>query len=708
MTSSAQPEFAATPYRLPSPGDPSIIAQRVHTSEAAVADFADSRWPLAPLGAPAAVKPGLLTWERFPEQLRESFRRAAWLLINTEAPEVTLDKSGSSGVEWFSASTIRTTVMYDWLTFAHWVDERGIGRLSDLTRDDLELFVRHLGEKCVSRGTAARTLRGLTRLWAHAPHLPPGDALPMPPWEDEPISDLLGRGERRGENTTRIIHPATMAPLLLWAQRFLDFADDIAAATARWNTRLARIPRCETRAGFAKASPLVQDWLRDGVTSLPARLQHGQPCWDVQYLAAMHGDVHPSDISNALKASGRDFALDLDAAKPIDSPIIATIDGRPWCDHIDYADLPTLHKSLSAACLVIITYLTGMRPHEALALKPGCCRVERVDGTVRYTVSGRKHKRVRRDGRTDPEGAQRTWATIKPVATAIATLERVYPDEDTLFPMMRDSNIILDPVNASKRITALIDTANRLRDDRHLPQAYAIPPDPAGAVTLRRFRRTLAWHIRRLPQGKIALAVQYGHLTVREGEGYAGLKNDGFAALMEREELTAIVDTIERTRGDVASGARISGAAGQRLVSVLDAAPRFSGTFLSTADLNRVKRDTQLRVYDNPKQFLTCLFDPNRAACLHERTSRSTEPRLDHCAGHCANIARTDRQVADMQREVTRLRREAASPATPEPLAQRMLHRADTFAAAAAHHDATSAEVTLRATEPTALGEPAS
>lgn len=274
--------------------------------------------------------------------------------------------------------------------------------------------------------------------------------------------------------------------------------------------------------------------------------------------------------------------------------------------------------------------------------------------------------------------------------------------------MMRDSNTILDPVNASKRITALIDTANRLRDDRQLPQAYAIPPDPAGAVTLRRFRRTLAWHIRRLPQGKIALAVQYGHLTVREGEGYAGLKTDGFAALMEREELTAIVDTIERTRGDVASGARISGPAGQRLVSALDAAPRFSGTFLSAADLNRVKRDTQLRVYDNPKQFLTCLFDPNRAACLHGRTSRSTEPRLDHCAEHCANIARTDRQVADMQLEVTRLRREAASPATPEPLAQRMLHRADTFAAAAAHHDSTSAEVTLRATEPTAPGEPAS
>lgn len=701
MTEHALPAIDAAPWRVPSPDEPSIISQRVHVPGATVAAFGASRWPLTPLGSPASVKPGLLTWDRFPEHLRESFRRAAWLLINTEAPEITLDRSGSSGVEWFSASTIRTTVMYDWLTFAQWVSERGIRQLSALTRHDLELFVRHLGDKDISRATAARTLRGITRLWAHAPHLPPGDAIPMPPWEDEPISDLLSREERSGENTTRIIHPATMAPLLMWAQRFLEFADDIAAATQWWNTRLAQVPRCETHAGFAKTTVLVENWIREGVTSLPARLQHGQPCWDVKYLAAIHDDVHPSDVSNALRASGRQFTLDLQAAKPLDSPINATINGQPWCDYIDCEDLTALHKSLYAACLVVITYLTGMRPHEALALKPGCCRTERVDGTVRYTVSGRKHKRVRRDGRTDPDGAQRTWATIKPVATAIATLERVYPNENALFPMMRNSDATLDPVNASKKIATLIDTANRVRERLQLPAAYTIPPDPAGAVSLRRFRRTLAWHIRRLPQGKIALAVQYGHLTVREGEGYAGLKTDGFAALMEREDLAAIVDNIGRTRNDVAAGGRVSGPAGRRLISAVESAPHFSGTFLSTADLNRIKRDTRLRVYDNPKQFLTCLFDPNRAACLQGQTQASTEPRLDQCAKHCANIARTDRQVADMQREVTRLRREAASPTTSEPLAYRMLRRAEIFAAAAEHHEATATDVTLWSNETT-------
>lgn len=680
------------PFRVPAPDEPSITPARVHVAEATVAAYGDPRWPLTPLGSPAAVKPGVLTWERFPETLRESFRRAAWLLINTEAPEITLDRSGSSGVEWFSASTIRTTVMYDWLTFAQWTDDRGIQHLSDLTRRDLELFVRHLQDKDVSRGTAARTLRGITRLWAHAPHLPPTDAIPMPPWEDEPISDLLSRGERSGENTTRIIHPATMAPLLMWAQRFLEFADDIAAATHWWNTRLAQVPRCETYAGTAKACVLVKDWMSRGVTTLPARMKRGQLCWDVQYLAAVHDDVHPSDVSGALRASGHQFTLDLQAAKPLNSPITATVDGQPWCEYIDCTELPTLQKSLQAACLILITYLTGMRPHEALALKPGCCSTERVDSTVRYTLHGRKHKRVRRDGRTDPDGAERTWATIKPVATAIATLERVFPDGDLLFSMWRDSEATLDPVNASKRIVALIDTANRLRERLELPAAYAIPPDPAGAVSLRRFRRTLAWHIRRLPQGKIALAIQYGHLTVREGEGYAGLKTDGFAALMEREDLTAIVDNIQRIRSDAATGTRVSGPGGKRLIAAIEVAPQFSGTSLSTADLKRIKRDTRLRVYDNPKQFLTCLFDPNRAACLHKDTQASAEPRLDHCTSDCANIARTDRQVDDMREEVTRLRREADSPSTPEPLAHRLRHRAETYAVMISRHESTAIE----------------
>jgi hypothetical protein len=687
MTEQTSP-LSVTPQQIRHhhPESPSIEPHRVHDSDATVARYGDPRWPLAAMGSPAAVKPGVLTWTRFPQKFQRAFRRAAWLLINTEAPAYTINRPGSSGVEWFSASTIRTTVMYDWLNFAQWVDDSGFEMLSQLTTCDLEHFVSHLQNKDIAAGTASRTLRSLTRLWAHAPHMPAEDAIPAPPWDDDSGCELLAR-DRRGENRTRIIHPATMAPLLLWARRFLTLADDIAAATTWWNTRLAQVPPCETLDATIRAIGLVHEWINSGTRSLPARMYHGQPCWDVQYLSALHDNMNPSDLSRALRDVGHDFTLDLDAPRPVGSPITATIDGAPWCEYIDYRDLTALQRSVQAACLVLVCYLTGMRPHEALALEPGCCRTSRDGGTVVYTIRGRKYKRVRCDGKSDPEGVARTWTTIKPVATAIATAEKAFPNEKFLFAMWRNDDHALDPVNFSKRIATLVTTANAIGERLGLPDAYTIPADPAGAITLRRFRRTLAWHIRRLPQGKVALAIQYGHLTIREGEGYTGLKTDGFASMMDTEHLEAIVDSIERTRSDLAASPKVSGPAAQRLISTLERAPQFSTTFLTTAELKRVKRDTTLRVYDNPQRYLTCLFNPDRAACAQPMRP-STEPRLDHCVASCPNIARTDRQIDDLRAEAHRLHQEAASPMTPEPIAHRLTLRAQDYEATIGAHEA--------------------
>lgn len=42
--------------------------------------------------------------------------------------------------------------------------------------------------------------------------------------------------------------------------------------------------------------------------------------------------------------------------------------------------------------------------------------------------------------------------------------------------------------------------------------AEAIPDDPHGKVSASRFRRTLARHMARRPNGLVALAIQYGHM----------------------------------------------------------------------------------------------------------------------------------------------------------------------------------------------------
>ena len=689
MTAAGASRAPQTP-RPPAATDPSIRAERVHTPGSAVAPYGASVWPLTPLGAPAAVKPHPLIWDRFPELLRELFRHAAWLLINTEAPEIILDKAGSAGVEWLSAGTIYITVMYDWLTLARWATNRGVQQLSDITRQDLELFVRYMQAKVSSRSTITRALRSITRLWAYAPRLPAAAVIPMPPWEDEPLSDFVTR-EQRKENTTPIVHPSTMAPLLWWSQRFLDLADDIMAAAQRWQSQLAQLPPHRLDAGRAAATALVKSWIEQGRNVLPAKLYQGRPWYDLRYLASQQPGIHPNDISTAIEASGHRFTMDLDAPTLIDSAISAAIDGQPWCEGIDYKDLPRLQQSVQGAALVVVTYLTGMRSHEVLALRPGCCAAEYGGGTsIRYTITGRKYKRVRRDGRSDPDGIERSWTTIHHVAKAISTIERAFPNETVLFSMLRDPTQALDAANAAKRIATLIETANALREPLALPAAYTIPADPAGDVSLRRFRRTLAWHIRRLPHGKIALAIQYGHLTVREGEGYASLKSAGFAALMEHEEVTTLIENIERTREEIESGAHVSGPAATRLLAALRRAPRFEGTFLNNAELARFKRDTLLRIYDNAPQYLTCMFDPNRAACLKGHRTPSPEPQLNNCSPDCANVARTDSQIAALQKEANRLRNEARDPTTPEPLARRLADRAAGYDTIAANHRPTA------------------
>ncbi|WP_131809960.1 hypothetical protein [Mycolicibacterium mucogenicum] len=641
-----------------------------------------------------------MIWARFPQPLRETFRRAAWLLINTPLPAALLDRDKSNAIEWYSGSSIRTTVMNDWLIFANWLQQNAITQLRDVTRSDFENYAKHVQASTSRPWTKRRMLRCVSRLWAYTPYLPASDALPMPAWDDEPVTDFISITARSGENTTPIIHPSTMAPLLLWSQRFLTLADDITAAANRWRILLAATPVNRSLRSHHAAAALVQHWIANGTTVLPAKANRGKRTIDFQYLCAIHGHINPEDLSRAITDSGHEFRLDFQAPTPVDSPVEATIDGKPWCSGIDYKDLRTLQQSVIAAALVIVAYLTGMRPHEVLALPPDCIQRHRISAAViRYSVRGRKYKRVRRDGRTDPNGQERTWTTIEPVAEAIDTLKHSFPDHAVLFPSARDGAIPLNTADAGPRIATLIDTANALTQRLGLPEAYAIPADPAGPISLRRFRRTLAWHIRRLPHGKVALAIQYGHLSIAQGEGYSGLSDAGFAALMTSEESSALVDTIEQARRDLEDGEGVSGPAAKRLINVVKRFTGFEGTYLSDKDARRLKADTSLRVYDNPDSFLTCMFDPHRALCQRTANRHVTEPRLDDCQRGCSNIARTDRHISSIEHEVQRLRSEADNPLTPKPLAHRLQSRADAFATIIEEHRA-SAITTTRPEDP--------
>jgi integrase len=583
------------------------------------------------------------------------------------------------------------------------LEERGISRLSDVTRADLEWFATRVLEADNGTARKAGLLRSVTRLWAYATDLPSEDALIIPPWVDEPLSDFLPSSSGAPENATPVIHPSTMAPLLWWAQRMLELADDIYAASHHWQLLLEAVPDGYT--SHRQASELLTSLADAGFTPFPER--PNKPGFiDLQYLAAIsRTGVSPRSLTSALqsaRARGVAFESDSSVPTPLDSPITRTVDGKPWCDVINKNDLPRLQQAVIGAALVVVGYLTGMRPHEVLALRRGCCTRERVDATtVRYTVAGRKFKRANKSGRSHV-GVERSWTTIAPVAQAITTLERLRPGdgEPLLFPTSTDDTKSLSTKQAVGCIAVLVDVANELARGLDLSSAYRIPSDPAGAITLRRFRRTLAWHIRRLPHGAVALAIQYGHLSVSQGEGYAGLTADGFAALMDEEEVAALVENVEQARRDLMDGAGVSGPAAKRLIELTSRGVGFDGAFLTKSDIRRIKANRSIKLYDNPQGYLACMFNPETSLCRSERASTTMrEPKLDRCSPNCPNIARTDRHIAALEAEVERLRVEADSPLTPRPLALRLGVRADALKAIAQNHETTAITLTSDVSE---------
>jgi hypothetical protein len=669
---------------------PSIVASRAVTEDA-VAVFGDDAWPLTALGVPPSVVNPTLTWSRFPAPLREAFRRAGWVLVNKPTPDHLLSANSRATVEWLSAGSIRQVVMSDWLSLAAWLDDQGVASLDEVDQGLLGCFVQSVNASGLAYNSRERRLRHVARLWAMAPDLPEADRIAAPPWEGEQIAVYLtGERAKSNENTTAVIHPATMGPLLVWATLLTDdLADDIVRAAQRRAVAEDALPAGQSAAGRRTADAYLARRLRDGNTVLPAKRMLGEVKADLSYLAAMHGGFHPNDLSGALTAHRDEFTLDVDAPRPCGSLALAKIDGQPWCEQVDWHDIPHLRQALSTAALVVTAYLTGARPTEVLSLPPGSCPPPEVhaDGSLNYRIAGRRYKGARlQDGRSDHNGTEHVWSTIKPVAVALGALERLGHDGGSyLWRLPRDRHTAMDTGLAAVRTDELIDTANALANRLGIP-GLVVPPDPSGKITLSRFRRTLAWHIRRLPGGRVALAVQYGHLSLSTGEGYVGLRQAGALTLLDREQAAVIVDTLHGLADQLAGGEQLSGpAAGRAHAAARKAAP-YAGAFLTDRERRQILRDPTLRVFDNSGAFLICMHDPAKALCRVGRPGAQETPDLAGCKPECGNITRTDGHVRGLIREIERLTVEAASPLTPQPQAIRLQQRAEEYQRIADKH----------------------
>lgn len=683
---------------------------------AGLSRFGDDRWDLSPLSRRHNEVGRAINWAIFPTALRGSFKRAGWVLLNLPTPAELLERAATSRAEHPAAATIARNAD-NWRRYATWLTGRGITRLDAVDDACHEQYAAHIAQLPAGRTTRVAALYAVSLLWGFAPHLPPGDRIPMPPWETGGMHDYLPTADGSNENTTPPIHPAVMSPLLVWALRFTqDFATDILAALAEQRRLQARIPPRFSAEAAIRLAALLDQHQRTGVP-LPGEHVKGRHTAAASYLAGLTG-ASICQVGNAL---ARRPPFPLTGAAPLDVEITGLLHGKPWTKHIGYHEASAMALRLATACLIVVTYLSGLRPTEALHLRPGCCPAPAEDGggALRYRLHGDYFKgATTSDGSPAPDGAPRQWTVIPPVHTAIGVLEQL-TTTGFLFPLRpawlagvspatrrppappgtqgrrRRTGQVITAKAANYRIAEFVRWVNDCARDRGLT-GEAIPADPDGPVTISRFRRTIAWHIARLPGGRIALAIQYGHLRTPISEGYSGRARHGLHRVLDIETARAMADYLHHLGHRINDGEAISGPAAPRLLhAARAAATRFEGMFLSPRQVRALLNDPALQVYDNPRAFLTCNYDPAKALCHPSRAGGS--PSLDRCNPACANIARTDTHITALTAETTRLHAEIASPLTPEPIRQRLTQRAASLQQIADRHART--RITSKATD---------
>ncbi|MFE3206363.1 hypothetical protein [Embleya sp. NPDC059237] len=564
----------------PDPHTPALLNRdlRPGTDPAGLSRFCDDRWHLNQAVFEDHTKAICLNFATISRALRQEVKFYVWQLLNHRGP---------MPMPW--ATSVRPAVSTVVVAFAQlksfltWLDSREVASLGEITLPLLDDYLRDVADEEISLELKYRKLAEVRRLWAYRTVLPSSMRLPAaPPWDGEDSRELFGRIRGTMDNRTRRIAERTMQLLLLWSIRFVDdFADDILAAHAEHLDLHTQTPDTRRRYGItrdtqhwpgeleAKVGAYLQT-LRERGEALPGkRDKDGVPVVDWRHLGRVLDSASFSQTRTGHLV--RESGLPVGDYSPLDAPVTARLDGGPWLPgRIGFHQAPNMARLLTTACFVIISYLSGARSGEVLNLRRGCIEHDRDNDL--WLMSGLFFKNARnKDGSKAPAGETRRdpWVVVKVVARAVGVLERLHPHQ-LLFPTRIELYHRLEARTAEQRkgkartdemiTTDLADFTGWVNDlcDR-TGRTDHIPADAYARLHPSRFRRTLAWFIRRRPRGLVAASIQYGHVHTRLLQGYAGSYASGFPDDYAFEDWLYRIERIAEDEQALRDGEHVSG-----------------------------------------------------------------------------------------------------------------------------------------------------
>ncbi|MCI0140669.1 hypothetical protein KNN17_03660, partial [Arthrobacter bambusae] len=623
--------------------------------------YEDDVWDLTPGILDHHSTTLVYRFDVFPENYREFAKQYVWTLINHDAP-VMIHTSGTPRLSLQSICTSRAALN----RVLTWFDTVGITDLRSVRESDYDRLLAWLLTSNLKRDVAGDVLLAVRRLWSYRELLdPPFQLPPSVPWYGATNQDLLGRSKTGPENRTPRIADATIQPLVVWAARFVtDFASDIIAAYREWRLYSHGAnaqPRGPLPVTGSRQERVVQalEALRNAGRGLPSTTVNGTPAINWAHLGRL-AQARGHSIELRDKPLIQRSGLKLDHSTYVLAKSDCQIEGVKWKPNgVEYHEAPLLAENLMTAAFILVSYLSGMRPGEALNLRRGC--VEYSENTELWLVTGRHFKGVRDlSGVLDPAGAirQQPWTVHELVAEAIQVLEQLH-DEPLLFSRNVMHKSRPDIARAGSAITTAQVTAaigrfaawvNRFCKTRG--RLDIIPADSRGTINPSRFRRTLAWHIVRRPRGLVAAAIQYGHVWVQMTQGYAGSLQSGFADEIAFERWLTRMDEFKAAEEYLDSGGRLSGPAASAFESRTRAANhRFAGRTVATLrQAQRLLDDASMQIFAG--RGMHCVFDKSKSLCARGQK----HPSLTKCQEGCQNLVRTDADVDELREDLRNIK----------------------------------------------------